>query len=656
MWIDAFIIIIVSLVALADIFLAIYVYKQNPNTNINKKFFYFGITIFLWCISNFILIVAKNLFWLRISYSVGTLVPLAGIPFAYALANKKINNNLKIFIYGTSAILFLININTPLLVKTLISISEFGIKADFGIFFYIWGIHLTLLSLIALIIPLTVLKKADNQRKNQILYFTTGAVIFAIWTISVNVILPFFGFTKFINIDTPATIFLVGFTSYSIIKYHLMDIKSLFFYAFVHSSVIVAIIAFLLLLMSTGSLLFAQSNAWPVYIMAFFISIILFFIGKLFFVEKRELEKAKINLTNLLKKSEEHLFTSELERDKTKIIINNFTDGLIIINEKYNISSINPEAIKILQLNPDKLINKPFQSMAYFSRSIPVLKVLNEGFTNVSRKEIEIYKDFIIELSIVTLNLNRNDIEYLVVLHDISREKTIEKMKTEFVSLAAHQLRTPLSVIKWSVNMLKNGHFGKLNKKQSEIVKSTYNNNERLILLVNDLLNVTHLEEGVYLYKKTMTDIKDVVISLIDDYKDIIQKRKIIIDFYENGFFREMLLDSVKIKLAIQNLFDNAIKYSHENSKIEISLISNENNIEFKIKDFGIGVPEDQQNKIFTKFFRGDNATKLREIGSGLGLFLCKNIIEAHGGKIWFESKENIETSFYFTLPINNKI
>jgi signal transduction histidine kinase len=656
MWIDIFITIIVLLVALADIFLAIYVLKQNPNTRINKNFFYFALAIFLWCIANFILLLIRDLFWLRIVYSMGTLVPLAGIPFAYTLANKKMHNNLKIFIYGTSVILFLINISTPLLIKNLISISDFGIKADFGIFFYIWGIHLTLLSLIALITPLTILKKADEQRKKQILYFTTGAIIFAIWTISVNVILPFLGFTKFINIDAPATIFLVGFTSYSIIKYHLMDIKSLFFYAFVYSSVIVTIIAFLLLLMSAGSFLFTQSTPWLIYIMAFLISIILFFIGRLFFVEKRELEKAKINLTNLLKKSEEHLLTSELERDKTKIIINNFTDGLIIINEKYNISSINPEATKILQLNPGKIIDKPFQSMAYFSRSIPILKVLNEGFLNISRKEIEISKDFIIELSVVKLNLNRNDIEYLVILHDISREKIIEKMKTEFVSLAAHQLRTPLSIIKWSISMLKNGHFGKLNKKQSEIVINTYNNNERLILLVNDLLNVTHLEEGVYLYKKTMTNIRDVVISLIDDYKDIVLKRKIIIDFNEKGVFKEILLDSVKIKLAIQNLFDNAIKYSQENSKIEISLVSNENTIEFKIKDFGIGIPKDQQGKIFTKFFRGDNATKLREIGSGLGLFLCKNIIEAHGGKIWFESKENTETSFYFSLPINNKI
>ena len=142
-------------------------------------------------------------------------------------------------------------------------------------------------------------------------------------------------------------------------------------------------------------------------------------------------------------------------------------------------------------------------------------------------------------------------------------------------------------------------------------------------------------------------------VSLLEDgFMYETQKRKIKIDFYEQGFFPEILLDSVKIKLAIQNLIDNAIKYSQENSKIEISLISNENNIEFKIKDFGMGIPSNQQDKIFTKFFRGDNATKLREIGSGLGLFLCKNIIDAHGGKIWFESKENLETSFYFTLPI----
>jgi two-component system sensor histidine kinase VicK len=116
------------------------------------------------------------------------------------------------------------------------------------------------------------------------------------------------------------------------------------------------------------------------------------------------------------------------------------------------------------------------------------------------------------------------------------------------------------------------------------------------------------------------------------------------------------MLDQEKMKLAVQNLIDNAIKYSADNSKIDITLTSDNENIEFKIQDQGIGIPEAQQQKIFTKFFRGDNAEKVNTIGSGLGLFLAQNIIEAHSGKIWFESGAGSGTTFYFSLPIRKNI
>jgi signal transduction histidine kinase len=632
--------------------MAIYVYKENPKIKVNKNFFYFGLAIFLWCLINFISLLCKDLFWLRMAYSTGSLVPLTGIYFAYALANKKVSNKLSLFLVSTSVILFIINISTPLLIKNLISFSNFGIEVTFGPIFYIWGAHLVYLSLISLIIPLTVLKKVDEQRKKQILYFTTGSVTFALWTIIVNVILPMFGFTSLANIDTPATIFVVGFTSYSIIKYQLMDIRSLFFQAFMYSFVIVSIIAFLLLLMSLGSFLFAQSMIWPLYIMAFIVSVTLFLIGRLFFIEKTNLEKAKINLTNLLETSEKHRKIAELERDKTVRIVNNFTDGLIIINEKNEITSINPEAIKILGINTNSIINKHIQSLEFFPKAKILFLALKTKNNYILRKKIELSKDLIIELSIIPLSLEKNNIGYIVVLHDISREETVEKMKTEFVSLAAHQLRTPLSIINWSMNMLKNGEFGKLTKKQTEVIENAFNNNKRLISLVNDLLDVTHIEEGIYLYKITMSDVKEIVLLAIEGYKEEIKKRRIKIELKELNILPKIMIDAVKIRLVIQNFIDNAIKYSPEGVNVVITLKSDENNLELKIQDFGFGISKDQQQKIFTKFFRGDNAIKTKEIGSGLGLFLSKNIIEAHGGKIWFESQENTGTSFYFSLPI----
>ena len=233
-------------------------------------------------------------------------------------------------------------------------------------------------------------------------------------------------------------------------------------------------------------------------------------------------------------------------------------------------------------------------------------------------------------------------------------------MKTEFVSLAAHQLRTPLSIIKWSMSMLRAGDFGKLNAKQDKVVRNAFKSNERLILLVNDLLNVTRIEEGRYLYKTEMSDMAEIVNLVIDNCEEEIKKRKIKIEFQAPHPVPQTMLDQEKMKLAVQNLVDNAIKYSADNSKIIITLSSDSSNIEFKIQDNGIGIPEAQQQKIFTKFFRGDNAEKVNTVGSGLGLFLAQNIIEAHSGKIWFESeageKGSSGTTFYFSLPIRKNI
>jgi signal transduction histidine kinase len=288
----------------------------------------------------------------------------------------------------------------------------------------------------------------------------------------------------------------------------------------------------------------------------------------------------------------------------------------------------------------------------------PINNILKSKENNIFKEEVEVAKGFILQVSVISIPLGSGgkDIGHLIILHDVSREKIAENMKTEFVSLAAHQLRTPLSIIKWSMSMLRDGDFGKINKKQNRIIENTFKGNERLIYLVNDLLDITRIEEGRYLYNVASSDMKEVVRLAIDSYKEEIKNSKIKIDFECPPNMPQMTIDAEKIKLVVQNLIDNAIKYSPEGSRILITLKHDNENIQFKIQDFGMGIPKNQQDKIFTKFFRGDNATKVNTVGTGLGLFLAQNIIEAHGGKIWFESEDDPKgipgAIFYFSLPI----
>ena len=241
----------------------------------------------------------------------------------------------------------------------------------------------------------------------------------------------------------------------------------------------------------------------------------------------------------------------------------------------------------------------------------------------------------------------------LVILHDITREKIVERMKTEFVSLTAHQLRTPLSAIKWTLRILLDGDLGALSVEQRDFLEKTYQSNERMISLINDLLNVTRIEEGRYLYKMTLVNLEEIIQFVVNSYKEEIKRRKIKFEFIKpKEKLPQVLIDVEKMRLAVQNLIDNAVRYTHAGGEITISLNRGRREIEFSIKNTGIGIPKDQKDRIFTKFFRAANVMRMETEGSGLGLFIAKNIIESHSGKIWFESEEGKGATFHFALPV----
>lgn len=252
--------------------------------------------------------------------------------------------------------------------------------------------------------------------------------------------------------------------------------------------------------------------------------------------------------------------------------------------------------------------------------------------------------------------MNKNITKEKIIIPTSSRilAKGGKETKTEFVSiLFAHHLQSALAAVKWSLNMLLSGDFGKINKEQKNIIKKTIERNEELISLVNNFLDTAKNKEKKYFYNKNLTDIKDIIESVIYFFQEEIKKKKIKFEFKKpKEKLPQIIVDKEKIKIAIQNIFDNAIKYTPPGGKISFFLKDNKKEIEFKIQDSGMGIPENEKEKLFTKFFRGVNAVKTETVGSGLGLFLAKKIIEAHNGKIWFESKENEGSSFYFSLPV----
>ena len=236
---------------------------------------------------------------------------------------------------------------------------------------------------------------------------------------------------------------------------------------------------------------------------------------------------------------------------------------------------------------------------------------------------------------------------------DITREKEIDTMKSEFVSVASHQLKTPLAGIKWISELLLGDKIVKPNKKQVEYLKDIQTNNDRMLKLVGDLLDVSHIETGrKFNIEKKETDIPALVSMAIKANQQLADGKKIKIILCQGAPKQLMLnVDGDKIGQVFGNLINNAIKYSKDGGQVEVGCKHKPNETIFSIKDQGIGIPEKQQDKVFQKFFRGENALTQATDGTGLGLYIAKAIVEAHGGKIWFESVENQGTTFYFSLP-----
>ncbi len=237
------------------------------------------------------------------------------------------------------------------------------------------------------------------------------------------------------------------------------------------------------------------------------------------------------------------------------------------------------------------------------------------------------------------------------VFRDIYREKEVDRSKTEFVSLASHQLRTPLSTISWYAEMLLAGDAGKITKEQARYVDEIYQSNRRMTELVGSLLNVSRIELGTFSVEPQPTDLVKLAGDTVKDLEPQIFARKInFSEDYDSGI-PLINVDPKLMRMVIENLSSNAIKYTPAAGKVTLHLKHHGRETHIIVEDSGLGIPQRQQDKIFTKLFRADNVKTHDTEGTGLGLYLVKSIVDYSGGKIWFKSKENKGTTFYVSMP-----
>jgi len=376
------------------------------------------------------------------------------------------------------------------------------------------------------------------------------------------------------------------------------------------------------------------------------------------FKETKEeaLRRVRVALLNILEDTDEARKEAVNERNKTMAIVENLTDGILLLNSRSEIEIISPPIIDFFRKDKEAVVGKNIIELLNGEEFKTLKEALiddkNKKIKIVYRQEASVGKRLDLEVSTVFLKEEMKEKGILIIFHDVTRDKLVERMKSEFVSISAHQLRTPLSAIKWTLRMVLDGDTGKLNAEQKDLLEKTYTSNERMIGLINDLLDVSRIEEGRFLYKQEMGQLEDVIKAVVESSQELLKMKKIslIVDIPKEKT-PKVNIDKEKIGLAVQNLLENAAKYTPEGGSVHISLEKLETEVVFKIKDTGVGIPDSQQERIFTKFFRGDNVIRIETEGSGLGLYITRNIIDAHRGKIWFESKEGKGATFYFSLP-----
>lgn len=227
----------------------------------------------------------------------------------------------------------------------------------------------------------------------------------------------------------------------------------------------------------------------------------------------------------------------------------------------------------------------------------------------------------------------------------------LDTAKDEFVSMASHQLRTPLTSVKGLISMVLEGDAGKITKMQRQLLREAFTSSERMVHLISDFLNVSRVQTGKFMIERRTVDLAKVVKQEVRALETTAESRDLTFKLDTPAKPVEVEIDEGKIRQVIMNFIDNALYYSRPNTVITISLRVFPHEVKFEVIDHGIGVPVRQQVGLFTKFFRADNARTQRPDGTGVGLYLAKMVVDGHGGKILFASKEGKGSTFGFSLP-----
>jgi signal transduction histidine kinase len=696
-----------SILAIIFVLLGLAVLFRNPRATTNKLFLIFSSTIAVWLVSNYIagsVDYSNNVSLLanKLVLFFGGISTLALLIFSRVLVRKSIGRIWVIALVINS--LIIVGCFSPWIVQN-VSIQNGTYSIKFG---WLSAPYFTALLINFLAIMATLLlsrAKSSGVQKAQIntvlmsLSVTLGAIL------TTNALLPFiFNYYGMTNFGSFFTLILVSGMAYSIAKHKLFDLRLVVARSLAYVlSVTVISALFVALVFGISNLIFhlrIPANQ-EIYLGILSAIIALTFqsiksafdklSNKLFFrnlydlqdflnelsditantidlatiqsnslkLIKRDLKVQKSNFILIRPNGDvyEDLSDTNTQKDtfselrnlqvsSSKIML--YSDDKIEPHSKKILAKIGAEAVVPLDVNKTRvgyiILGLKSSGQSFTDQDLSVLGIgadsLAVSVQNALRFE---------EISQFNLTLQEKvDSATRQLRKANERLKALDETKDDFISMASHQLRTPLTSIKGYISMVLEGDAGELNKTQHEMIGQAFFSSQRMVYLIADLLNVSRLKTGKFIIERVKINLADIIEQEISQLKETAAARQLALNFDKPKDFPDLMLDETKTRQVIMNFIDNAIYYTPASGHIDVKLLDNPNNIELRVEDDGIGVSKTDQPHLFTKFYRASNARKARPDGTGLGLFMAKKVIIAQEGSLIFESTEGKGSTFGF--------
>jgi PAS domain S-box-containing protein len=372
---------------------------------------------------------------------------------------------------------------------------------------------------------------------------------------------------------------------------------------------------------------------------------------------------AEEELKQILAKLEAQYLEVERARSETRAILDATSEAMILISPEDKFMWVNRTFEQFFSIKTNKVINHSFSDiLPHFEHIFEDPSGVKARFEDEAQKENIQYNETVVQkwpqkreleiYSVPVKNKKKTHLGQLFVFRDATHQREVERMKSEFVSLVSHELRTPLTSIRGYVDMLLEGDAGEIKEEQADFLHVIKRNTERLTILVNELLDVSRIEAGAIKLNLAPLDIATSIREVVESIRPQIESKKQTIDVILPGDLPAVMADANRITQIFTNLISNAHKYTPEEGVISVIVHLEKKNLRIDVNDTGIGLTKEEQNKLFTKFFRADNPYTQKIGGAGLGLWITRSLVEMHGGEIHVSSTHGKGSKFSLSLPL----